>query len=129
MHPCITALYTMKSSLDYGGANYKSEPPNDERQCMITQRVTLANLLASAAIVRHRPNAVIVQSESAEYMHHVSATPSHDVKLRNKLVFLSLDLLYSKSPDADVLMFVQENGMTRDEFMWFMHTAPAGYQI
>lgn len=93
------------------------------------KHLVAANLLASCAIVRHRPDAVIVQSESAEYTHHVSARPSHEVKLRNKLIFLSLDLLYSKSPDADILMFIQDNGMTRDEFMWFMQTAPAGYQI
>jgi len=69
------------------------------------KHLVAANLLAGAAIVRHRPDAIFVQSESAEYTHHVVASPSHAVKLRNKLIFLSLDLLYSKSPDADVLMF------------------------
>jgi hypothetical protein len=59
----------------------------------------------------------------------VSAAPSHEIKLRNKLVFLSLDLLYSKAPDADVLMFLQDNGMSREEFMWFMQTPPSGFQI
>jgi beta-glucosidase/6-phospho-beta-glucosidase/beta-galactosidase len=93
------------------------------------KHLVAANLLADAAIARQRPNAVVVQSESAEYTHHVSTAPSHEVKLRNKLIFLSLDLLYSKSPDADVLMFLYDNGMTRDEFMWFMRTAPAGFQI
>lgn len=93
------------------------------------KHLVAANLLASAAIARHRPDAIIVQSESAEYTHHVVASPAHEVKLRNKLIFLSLDLLYSKAPDADVLMFMEDNGMTREEFMWFMGTAPAGYQI
>ena len=93
------------------------------------KHLVAANLLAGAAIVRHVPNAIIVQSETAEYTHHIVASPSHDVRLRNKLVFLSLDLLYSKAPDADVLMFCQDNGLTRDEFMWFMGTAPAGFQI
>ena len=88
-----------------------------------------ANLLAMAAICRHRPNAVMVTSESAEYTHHVSVNPSHAIKLRNKLIFLSLDLLYSKAPDSDVLMFLCDNGMTRDQFMWFMRTAPSGFQI
>jgi len=93
------------------------------------KHLVAANLLACAAIASHRPNAVIITSESAEYTHHVSVAPEHDIKLRNKLVFLSLDLLYSKAPDADVLMFLQDNGMTRDEFMWFMKTSPAGFQI
>ena len=93
------------------------------------KHLVAANLLAQAAIVRHRPDAIFVQSESAEYTHHVVTNPSHDVKLRNKLIFLSLDLLYSKAPDSDVTMFAQDNGMTRDEFMWFMRTPPSGFQI
>src|SRR5207237_1581150 len=92
------------------------------------KHLVAANLLASAAIVRHRPDAIIIQSESAEYTHHLVASPSHDVKLRNKLVFLSLDLLYSKAPDSDVLMFAQDNGMTREEFSWFMTSPPPGFQ-
>ena len=93
------------------------------------KHLVAANIMATKAIVRHRPDALIVQSESAEYTHHVSAAPSHAVKLRNKLIFLSLDLLYSKAPDADVLMFMLDNGMSREEFMWFMKTAPDGYQV
>ncbi len=46
------------------------------------KHLVAANLLADAAIVRHRPDAIFVQSESAEYTHHVVAAPSHDVKLR-----------------------------------------------
>jgi beta-glucosidase/6-phospho-beta-glucosidase/beta-galactosidase len=93
------------------------------------KHLVAANLLADAAIVRHRPDAIFVQSESAEYTHHVVTAPSHEIKLRNKLIFLSLDLLYSKSPDADVMMFAQDNGLTREEFMWFMKSVPAGYQV
>ncbi|HZN65140.1 MAG TPA: family 1 glycosylhydrolase [Tepidisphaeraceae bacterium] len=93
------------------------------------KHLVAANLLAAAAIVKRRPDAILVQSESAEYTHHVTAAPSHAVKLRNKLIFLSLDLLYSKAPDSDVLMFAMDNGMTREEFMWFMSSAPAGYQV
>jgi len=93
------------------------------------KHLVAANLLASAAIVQHRPNAIIIQSESAEYTHHVVTSPSHDVKLGNKLVFVSLDLLYSKAPDSDVFMFLLDNGMTREEFMWFMRSKAAGFQI
>src|SRR5205814_7025362 len=75
------------------------------------KHLVAANLLAGAAIARVRPDAILVQSESAEYTHHVVAAPSHRVKLRNKLIFLSLDLLHSKAPDADVLLLAQENGL------------------
>jgi beta-glucosidase/6-phospho-beta-glucosidase/beta-galactosidase len=93
------------------------------------KHLVAANLLAEAAIARHRPDLVIIQSESAEYTHHVSANPAHAVKLRNKLVFLSLDLLYSKAPDADVLLYLQDNGMSREEFRWFMDSSPTGFQV
>jgi beta-glucosidase/6-phospho-beta-glucosidase/beta-galactosidase len=93
------------------------------------KHLVAANLLATAAVVHHRPNAIIITSESAEYTHHVSVAPAHEIKLRNKLVFLSLDLLYSRAPDADVLMFLQDNGMSREEFLWFMKTSPSGFQI
>ena len=94
-----------------------------------TKHLVAANLLASAEILRCRHDLAIVQSESAEYTHHVSAAPAHAVKLRNKLVFLSLDLLYSKASDADVLMFLQDNGMSREEFLWFMKIGPSGFQV
>ncbi|HYE06999.1 MAG TPA: family 1 glycosylhydrolase [Planctomycetota bacterium] len=93
------------------------------------KHLVAANLLANAAIERVRADAVIIQSESAEYTHHVRASPAHDIKLRNKLVFTSLDLLYAKSPDADVLMFLMDSGMTRDEFLWFMRTPAVGFQV
>lgn len=93
------------------------------------KHLVASNLLASAAIVRRRPNAIIIQSESAEYTHHVTVSPAHEIKLHNKLVFLSLDLLYSKAPDSDVTLFAYDSGMTRDEFLWFMRTAPAGFQV
>ena len=31
--------------------------------------------------------------------------------------------------DDTLLMFLQDNGMSREEFMWFMQTAPAGFQV
>jgi beta-glucosidase/6-phospho-beta-glucosidase/beta-galactosidase len=93
------------------------------------KHLVAANLLATDSITRSRPNAVFIQSESAEYIHHVSAAPSHEVKLHNKLVFLSLDLLYSKAPDSDVLLYLLDNGMSREEFTWFMQTPAAGFQI
>jgi beta-glucosidase/6-phospho-beta-glucosidase/beta-galactosidase len=93
------------------------------------KHLVAANLLAEEEIWRQRPDAVFIQSESAEYTHHVSAAPDHAIKLRNKLVFVALDLLYSKAPDADVLLYLFDNGMTREEFMWFMRTDPSGYRI
>ncbi len=88
-----------------------------------------ASILGNHAIARHRPDCIIVQSESAEYIHEVKATPSPQIKLENALRFLSLDLLYAHAPDADVCLYMMDNGLTRDEYEWFMKGEPPGYQI
>ena len=88
-----------------------------------------ASILGTQAIARNRPDCVIVQSESAEYIHEVRAAQSAKVKLLNKQRFISLDLLYAHPPDADVMLYLQDNGLTREEYDWFMAGEPPGYQI
>ena len=88
-----------------------------------------ASILANHAIARRRPDCIIVQSESAEYTHEARSVPSPEVTLRNKLRFLALDLLYAHVPDADVCLYLMDNGLTRDEYTWFMRGEPPGYQV
>ena len=88
-----------------------------------------ASILANHAIAQARPDCVIVQSESAEYIHEVCATPSAGIKLENKLRFLSLDLLYAHPFDSDVAMYAFDNGLSREEYDWFLAGEPPGYQI
>ncbi len=88
-----------------------------------------ASILANQRIARHTPNVVVVQSESAEYVHDAHATPDPKVRLQNKLRFLALDLLYAYPPDAEVCMFLLDNGLTRAEYDWFMAGEPPGYQV
>ena len=88
-----------------------------------------ASILGNHAIARARPDCVIVQSESAEYIHEATASPSEEVTRQNKLRFLSLDLLYAHPPDSDVCLFMMDNGLRREEYDWFMKGEPPGYQI
>ncbi|HYC54119.1 MAG TPA: family 1 glycosylhydrolase [Candidatus Binatia bacterium] len=88
-----------------------------------------ASILATHAIALRRPDAVIVQSESAEYTHDGQAAVSPAVVMRNKLRFLALDLLFARSPDADVILYAMDNGLTRQEYDWFMRGEPPGYQV
>ena len=88
-----------------------------------------ASIVANHRIARHRPDCVIVQSESAEYLHEGYASPSPEVALQNKLRLLSLDLLYANVPDADVFIYLSDNGLTRREYDWFMKGEPPGYQV
>ncbi len=93
------------------------------------KHLVAASTLATHGIARHRPDCVIVQSESAEYTHEACALPSPQVRLNNKLRLLSLDLLYACPPDAEVCMYLLDNGMTREEYDWKMRGEPPGYQV
>ena len=94
-----------------------------------TKHLVAASIMATQAIVRHRPDAVIVQSESAEYTHEARVVQSREVRLINKQRFLALDLLYGHAPDAEIMLYLLDNGMTRAEFDWFMQGEPPGHQI
>ena len=85
--------------------------------------------MATHSIAKHRPDCVIVQSESAEYIHELRAQATPHITVTNKLRFLSLDLLYAHPPDADVFVFLADNGLTREEYDWFMRGEPPGYQV
>lgn len=88
-----------------------------------------ASIMGNHQIAKYRNDCVIVQSESAEYIHELCATPSAETRLANELRFLSLDLLYANPPSATVAMYMMDNGLTRDEYEWFMVGKPPGYQI
>ena len=88
-----------------------------------------ANITGAQAIARRRPDCIIVQSETAECIHAAMPSQPDWVVLDNKLRFLSLDLLYSRPPDADVMLFLQDNGLTREEYAWFMRGEPPGFQV
>lgn len=88
-----------------------------------------ASIMGTQQIAKQRNDCVIVQSESAEYTHELCATPCAQTILDNELRFLSLDLLYANAPSATVFMYLMDNGMTRQEYDWFMVGKPPGYQI
>lgn len=93
------------------------------------KNITAASILATHQIANQRPDCVIVQSESAEYIHEAYLQKSPEITITNKLRFLALDLLYAKTPDADVYMYLRDHGMTRKEYEWFMAGEPPGYQV
>lgn len=93
------------------------------------KQLVAANMTGCAAIVRERPDALFIASETAEYTHEMSSTPSPQAKLENSLKFASLDLLYGKHPSGPVLLYLLDNGMTRSEYDWFMSGEPPGYQV
>ncbi len=125
--PVNEIFVTAKFSGKEGGWN---EARRDDKSFVTAMKnCVAASILANHAIAKERPDCMIVQSESAEYVHEARAEPSAETCLLNKLRFLSLDLLYAHPIDSDVCMYLADNGLTRAEFDWFMVGEPPGYQI
>ncbi|MBC8141466.1 MAG: family 1 glycosylhydrolase [Armatimonadetes bacterium] len=125
--PVNEIFVTAKISAKEGGWN---EGRKDDRSFVTAiKNCVAASILANHRIAKERPDCVIVQSESAEYVHEARAEQGAEVRLLNKLRFLSLDLLYAHPIDSDVCMYLVDNGLTRAEFDWFMAGEPPGYQI
>jgi beta-glucosidase/6-phospho-beta-glucosidase/beta-galactosidase len=79
-----------------------------------------ANTLAMRAILEVRPDAVFIQSESSEYFHAASPNVMAQANILNEKRFLSLDLTYGRPVNAVMYEYLLDNGMTRDEYHWFL---------
>jgi beta-glucosidase/6-phospho-beta-glucosidase/beta-galactosidase len=119
----VTARVSAKDGI------WNEQLKSDRAFVTAVKHITAASILGTQRLAQHRPDLVVVQSESAEYVHEACSAQSQEVKLLNKLRFLSLDLLYAFPPDADVCMYLLDNGLTRAEYDWFMAGEPPGYQV
>jgi beta-glucosidase/6-phospho-beta-glucosidase/beta-galactosidase len=79
-----------------------------------------ANLLAMRAILKQRPDAIFIQSESSEYFHAENPAAIAQAESRNARRFLSLDLNYGRRVDSEMYEYLLDNGMSRDEYHFFM---------
>ncbi|MES2264363.1 MAG: hypothetical protein V4724_38160 [Pseudomonadota bacterium] len=87
---------------------------------VLKQRVR-ANVLAMHAILTVRPDALFIQSESAERFHAAEPQAMAETAMMNERRCLSLDLNYGRQIGADMLRYVLDNGMSMDEYDFFMH--------
>lgn len=107
-----------------------NEQATDDRSFVNAMKhCAAASILGNQAIAERRPDCIIIQSESAEYVHEACAEVSDEIRLKNKQRFISLDLLYAYPFDAEVANWMSDNGLTRDEYDWFMAGEPPGYQV
>lgn len=79
-----------------------------------------ATLRAIPEILKRRPDAVFIQSEVAEAFVPLSPGGQNEADFRNELRFLSFDHLYGRPPNGVVARFLLENGLTSDDFQWFL---------
>jgi beta-glucosidase len=84
------------------------------------KHIVKANVLAMKAILRVRPDAIFIQSESSEYFHADSPAAIAPAELMNAKRFLTLDLNYGHRVDSQMYEYLLDNGMSRDEYHFFM---------
>ena len=84
------------------------------------KHIVKANVLAMRAIAEARPDAIFIQSESSEYFHAEDPRAIRPAELMNQRRYLSLDLNYGNRVNSDMYEYLMENGMTREEYHFFM---------
>jgi hypothetical protein len=70
-----------------------------------------------------QPHALFIQSESTEYFHPADPEALSRAAAYNHKRFLSLDLSYGHDVRGIMYEYLMDNGMTRDEYHWFLRTA------
>ena len=111
----ICALFSAR----YGWWN---EQLHDERSFVTAlKHIVKANLLAMKAILDRRADALFVQSESTEYFHPINPAAIDAARARNSERFVTLDLTYANPVDSETYQFLMDNGMTRQEYEFFLN--------
>lgn len=84
------------------------------------KNIVKANVLAMEAILEVRPDVIFIQSESSEYFHAENPAAIKPAETMNCQRFLTLDLNYGRRVDSGVYEFLMDNGMTREEYHFFL---------
>lgn len=105
-------------SARYGWWNEQER--SDRAYVTAIKHIVRANVLAMKAILAVRPDAIFVQSESSEYFHAENPAAIRPAEILNALRFLPLDLNYGRRIDSETYEYVMDNGMTRDEYHFFL---------
>ena len=106
-------------SARYGWWN---EQATDDRSFVTALKyIVKGNVLAMQCILEVRPDAIFIQSESSEYFHAENPKAIQAAEIMNSERFLSLDLNYGRRVDSEMYEFLLDNGMTRDEYHFFLN--------
>jgi len=105
-------------SAQYGWWN--EQLTTDQGFVTALKHIVKANVLAMKAILQVRNDAIFVQSESSEYFHAENPQAIKPAEHMNVKRFLSLDLNYGRRVNSEMYEYLLDNGMTRDEYHFFM---------
>lgn len=119
----ICALF----SAQYGWWN--EQMTTDKGFVTALKHIVKANVLAMHAILEERKDAIFIQSESSEYYHAANPASIKPAEIRNSKRFLSLDLNYGLRVDSEMYEYLMDNGMTREEYHFFLNNNLKHYCI
>ncbi|TNC46867.1 glycosyl hydrolase family protein [Rubellimicrobium rubrum] len=107
----------------FSGRNgwWNEQMTSDQGFVTALKHLVKANVLAMQAILEVRPDALFIQSESSEYFHASSPAAIKLAETYNQQRFLTLDLNYGQRVNSDMYEFLMDNGMTRDEYHFFLN--------
>jgi len=98
-----------------------NEQLTDDRSFVTAlKNIVKANILAMQEILKVRPDAVFIQSESSEFYHAVHPAVLGQSEFLNERRFLGFDLNYGIDVSATMYQFLLDNGMTKQEYQFFM---------
>ncbi len=116
----ITAMF----SAQYGWWN---ERMSSERSYVTAlKNCCKANLMAMEAILEIQPKAVFIQSESCEYFHSEDPSCQKKADFLNEKRFLPFDLTVAYPSSPAMQAYLQQNGMTKEEYAWFRNNPCKG---
>jgi beta-glucosidase/6-phospho-beta-glucosidase/beta-galactosidase len=93
---------------------------SDQAFVTALKHIVKANVLAMERILKVRPDALFIQSESSEYFHAENPAAIKPAEIMNARRFLSLDLNYGRRLDSEMYEFLMDNGMAREEYHFFL---------
>jgi beta-glucosidase len=93
------------------------------------KHVVKANVRAMQEILKVRADAIFIQSESSEYFHAENPAAIKPAEIENARRFLSLDLNYGHRVDSEMYEYLLDNGMTREEYHFFLGNSLAHHCI
>jgi len=94
---------------------------SDRAFVIALKHIVKANVLAMHAILKVRPDAIFIQSESSEYFHAENPSAIKPAEILNAKRFLSLDLNYGRRVNSEMYEYLMDCGLTREEYHFFLN--------
>jgi beta-glucosidase len=105
-------------SAKYGWWN--EQGTTDQTFVTALKHIVKANVCAMRCILKVRPDAIFIQSESSEYFHAENPAAIKHAEQLNSKRFLSLDLNYGHRVDSEMYEYLLDNGMSQEEYHFFL---------